>query len=337
VVPSSAVEKIRIGLVGCGHMGRFHAARLSESKEAHFVGCYDLDPAKSDQCAKEHRVKCFHSIESMFAEVHAVSIAVPTSAHCDVASQVLDNCVAVLLEKPIASDLKSAQDLVELAGRKKTVLQIGHSERFNPAFMAVVDGISDPKFIETHRLAPFKGRGIDVPVIFDLMVHDLDLILALTNSLPSKIEAAGVAVLTDTIDIANARLEFPGGCVANVTASRISAKEMRKLRIFQKSGYTSIDLASREAEQYAAVLPADDDFKKAPIFGRLGLPDGRAIVRRKIEIPSGDNLKFEISSFVEAVRGEHAPVVSGRHGYNVLTVATEIDHLCNEYLRKIRG
>jgi predicted dehydrogenase len=252
-----------------------------------------------------------------------------------VAAKFLGNCIPVLLEKPIEADLKSAQALVVMAGEKQTLLQIGHSERFNPAFLAVERGISDPKFIETHRLAPFKGRGLDVPVIFDLMVHDLDLIMALTGSTPSKIEAAGMAVITDSVDIANARLEFPNGCVANVTASRISVKEMRKLRVFQKSGYTSIDLAAREAEQYVVASPEDDDYRIASIFGKMGLPDGRAIVRRKIEIPSGDNLGFEIASFVEAVRGLHPPVVSASDGYNVLAVATEIDRLCQEYLKRI--
>jgi predicted dehydrogenase len=316
-------------------MGRFHASKLSELEAVKFVGCYDLDVNKAGALAADHRVKSYDDVGAMLGHIDAVSIAVPTSAHLEVATCFLENFIAVLLEKPIASDLKSAEAIVNLAERKNTLLQIGHSERFNPAFLAVVDGISDPKFIETHRLAPFKGRGIDVPVIFDLMVHDLDLIMALTGALPSKMEAAGVAVITDTIDIANARLEFPNGCVANITASRISIKEMRKMRVFQKSGYTSIDLASREAEQYVAVSKSDEDYQKASIFGRMELPDGRGIIKRKIEIPSGDNLKFEIESFVGAVMGQHPPVVTGRDGYNVLKVATQIDRLCAEYLKKI--
>jgi predicted dehydrogenase len=243
--------------------------------------------------------------------------------------------VSVLLEKPITHDLESAEKLALFSEEKGVVLQIGHSERFNPAFIAVEDGISDPKFIETHRLAPFKGRGDDVAVILDLMVHDLDLILAMTGTLPDRIDAAGVAVLTDTVDIANARLSFRGGCVANITASRISIKEMRKLRIFQKSGYTSIDMAAREAEQYQVVESGDEAYKKAPGFGRFHLPDGRAVVRNSVEIPPGDNLKYEISSFIEAVRGEHPPVVSGRDGLNVLRVATHIEKLCRDYLKSL--
>jgi predicted dehydrogenase len=316
-------------------MGRFHAARLSENKGAEFVGCFDIDNAKSAALAKAQRVVCFDNLDSLLREVAAVSIAVPTTMHLIVASKFLEAGIAVLLEKPIAADLESAKKLMELSESQNVVLQIGHSERFNPAFLAVKDGISDPKFIETHRLAPFKGRGVDVPVIFDLMIHDLDLIMSLTGSVPEKIHAAGVAVITDTVDIANARLSFPGGCVANVTASRISIREMRKLRVFQKSGYTSIDMASREAEQFVVAAADDADYKKSSIFGRFSLQDGRAVVRKKVNIPTGDNLGFEISSFLEAVRGEHPPVISGRDGYNVLAVASEIERLCGEYLKRI--
>jgi predicted dehydrogenase len=326
---------LRIGLVGCGHMGRFHAAKLSELKEAEFVGCFDISNEKAIAISHDYRVAHFSSLEMMIGKVDAVSVAVPTIHHLEVASKFLEAGIPVLLEKPISSDLESAEKLVELSETRKVLLQIGHSERFNPAFLAVVEGIYDPKFIETHRLAPFKGRGIDVPVIFDLMVHDLDLIMALTGSTPESIDAAGVAVITDSVDIANARMSFPNGCVANVTASRISIKEMRKLRVFQKSGYTSIDLATREAEQYVIASHDDDDYRKSSIFGRLGLPDGRAVVRKKVEIPSGDNLRFEIASFIEAVQGDHPPIVTGRDGYNVLKVATEIERLCAEYLKRI--
>lgn len=316
-------------------MGRFHAARLAEQSSVEFVGCHDIDSSRSVSLAKEYDVKSFDTVESIIGNVDAVSVAVPTISHYDVASKFLEAGVAVLLEKPITHDLESAEKLALLSEEKGVVLQIGHSERFNPAFIAVEGGISDPKFIETHRLAPFKGRGDDVAVILDLMVHDLDLILAMTGTLPDRIDAAGVAVLTDTVDIANARLSFKGGCVANITASRISIKEMRKLRIFQKSGYTSIDMAAREAEQYQVVESGDEAYKKAPVFGRFHLPDGRAVVRNSVEIPPGDNLKYEISSFVEAVRGEHPPVVSGRDGLNVLRVATQIEKLCRDYLKSL--
>ena len=316
-------------------MGRFHATRLAEQSSIEFVACHDIDASRSASFAKEYKIKGFDSIESLVGEIDAVSVAVPTVSHYDVASRFLDAGVAVLLEKPIAHDLESAEKLASLSEEKNVVLQIGHSERFNPAFMAVESGISDPKFIETHRLAPFKGRGDDVAVILDLMIHDLDLILAMTGTMPDKIDAAGVAVLTDTVDIANARLSFPGGCVANITASRISVKEMRKLRVFQKSGYTSIDMAAREAEQSRVVNSNDEAYKKASILARFNLPDGRAVVRNSVEIPPGDNLKYEISSFVEAVKGEHQPVVSGRDGLNVLRVATQIESLCQDYLRSL--
>jgi len=326
---------VRVGLVGCGHMGGFHAAKLSESNSADFIGCFDIVDEKAEYMASKYGVERFQSLDSMPNRVDAVSIAVPTTEHPGVASAFLERGIPVLLEKPISFDLESAEKLVNLADSKNTILQIGHSERFNPAFMAVEEGISEPKFIETHRLAPFKGRGDDVAVILDLMIHDLDLILALTKSFPERIEAAGVAVITDNVDIVNARLTFPTGCVANITASRISIKEMRKLRVFQKSGYTSIDMASKEAEQYVVVPTDDNDYKEAPIFGRFHLPDGRAVVRRTVDIPSGDNLSYEIESFIEAVKGKHPPAVSGRDGLNVLKVAGEIEELCKQYREKI--
>lgn len=316
-------------------MGRFHAARLSENSSSQFIGCMDIVAEKAEKIASEYRIEKFNAIDSMLDRVDAVSVAVPTTEHLKVASRFLEKGVGVLLEKPISYDMESAKKLAELAESKKAILQIGHSERFNPAFLAVEKGISEPKFIETHRLAPFKGRGDDVAVILDLMVHDLDLILALTRSFPEKIEAAGMAVITDSIDIVNSRLTFPEGCVANITASRISIKEMRKLRVFQKSGYTSIDMAKREAEQYAVVSTDDSDYKNAPIFGRFHLPDGRAVVQKTVDIPPGDNLTFEIESFIEAVLGKHPPVVSARDGLNVLKVAGEIEELCKEYREKI--
>jgi predicted dehydrogenase len=329
------MSRLRVGLVGCGHMGRFHAAKLAEISEIDFVGCYDIDMEKAEDMSSKYKNKFFSAIDQILKEVDAVCIAVPTQSHSPVAEKFLNAGKAVLLEKPIAESIESAEKLVQMAEKNDAVLQIGHSERFNPAFLAVEKGISNPRFIETHRLAPYKGRGDDVAVILDLMIHDLDLIMALTHSIPDQIDAAGVAVITNTIDIANARLKFPGGCVANVTASRISVKEMRKLRVFQKSGYTSVDMASREAEQYVVASEGEFDFDNAPPFGKMNLPDGRAIVRRSVKIPPGDNLKFEISSFIGAARREHPPAISGRDGLNALKVAAEIENLCKQYLAKM--
>ena len=316
-------------------MGQFHAARLAENSNAEFVGCFDIDRGRAKAVANRFGVVDFEDMESMLRALDAVSVAVPTNAHWDVASQFLEAGKAVLIEKPIASDLESAEKLVAVADKNESILQIGHSERFNPAFMAVEKSISDPKFVEIHRLAPPKGRGDDVAVILDLMVHDLDLIMALTGSLPEKIDAVGVAVITDSVDIANARLSFPGGCVANITASRISIKEMRKLRVFEKSGYTSIDMAARTAERYLVVDQHAREYKNAPVFGRFQLPDGRAVVRDEVEIPSGDNLQYEIESFIEAAEKEHPPAVSGRDGLNVLRVAAEIEKCCQDYLKNL--
>lgn len=316
-------------------MGQFHAARLAENSDAEFVGCFDIDRGRAKAVANRLRVVDFEDMQSLLNAVDAVSVAVSTNAHWDVASQFLEAGIAVLLEKPMSSDLESAEKLVAVSEENNAILQIGHSERFNPAFMAVEKSISDPKFVEIHRLAPPKGRGDDVAVILDLMVHDLDLIMALTGSLPEKIDAVGVAVITDSVDIANARLAYPGGCVANITASRISVKEMRKLRVFEKSGYTSIDMAARTAERYLVVDEKAREYKNASIFGRFHLPDGRAVVRDEVEIQSGDNLQYEIESFIGAVKKEHPPAVSGRDGLNVLRVAAEIEKRCQDYLKKL--
>lgn len=326
---------MRFGLIGCGHMGKFHASKLASIKVAEFAGCYDIIPDKSAEVSKQYGCDIYRSLDDFADKVDAVIIAVPTKDHLDVSVPLLKSGIAVLLEKPIAPDVDSGEKIVRAAADNDVVLQIGHSERFNPVFRAARDKIDNPRFIETHRLAPFKGRGHDVAVILDLMIHDIDLLLDLTGSEPSSIEAAGVAVITDTFDIVNARLTFPGGCVANITSSRISLKEMRKLRVFQKSGYISMNLAKGELEVYSLV-PADSSAaKKAGIFSKFALPDGRVIVRDSSEIPRSDNLQNEIESFIEAIEGKHPPVVSGHDGLTALRVAGQIEHICEEYQKTL--
>ncbi len=322
---------IKFGLIGCGHMGKFHASKLKAIKSVDFVACYDVDPERAKEIAKAGKCAVFKTVEEFIGKVDAVIVAVPTGNHLEVSLPLLENGIAALLEKPIAGDLESAEKIVETAKANSAVLQIGHSERFNSVFRASRDYIKNPRFIETHRLAPFKGRGNDVAVILDLMIHDIDLLLDLTGSEPSKIEAAGVGVLTETFDIVNARLTFPTGCVANITSSRISLKEMRKLRVFQQSGYISMDLAKAELEAYS-LEPADSEkARKAGLFSKFSLPDGQVIVRDTSDIPRADNLQCEIESFIEAIEGKHPPVVSGRDGLTALKVALKIEEVCREY------
>ena len=316
-------------------MGKFHAAKLTSSPDVDFVGCFDIVSDKAQEVASEFNCRVFRSLTEFIGEVKAVCIAVPTQNHLECSLPFLENKIAVLLEKPIAPDLDSAEKIVEAARKNNAVLQIGHSERFNPVYQAARLKIDKPRFVETHRLASFKGRGHDVAVILDLMIHDIDLLLDIIGSEPSSVEAAGVGVITDTLDIVNARLTFPTGCVANITASRISLKEMRKLRVFQKSGYISMDMASSELESFILTEPDSPLAKNAGLFSRFNLPDGRVIVREDIDIPSADSLQLEINSFIDAVKGKHPPAVSGEAGFSALKVAKHIEQLCIEYQKNL--
>lgn len=321
-------------------MGRYHAAKLAALPDIKFVGCFDIIGEKAANLAAEYAVSSFNSFDKLADQIDAAIVAVPTSSHADCAIPLLENKVAVLLEKPIAPDITAAEKIVAAAERSGAVLQIGHSERFNPVYRAARPKIENPRFIETHRLAPFKGRGHDVAVILDIMIHDIDLLLDITGAPPEKIEAAGVGVITETFDIVNARLVFPSvagqaGCVANITASRISLKEMRKLRVFQKSGYISMDLAKSELEIYSLVGSESPRAKAAGPFSSFRMPDGRVIVRENSEIAAGDNLQNELNSFIEAVRGEHPPLVSGRDGIAALQVALQIEKLCADYQKNL--
>jgi predicted dehydrogenase len=312
-------------------MGKFHASKLAAIPEIKFVGCSDLDITRAKAIAGQYNCAAFASPADLLNDIEAVIIAVPTQYHLESALPFLEKGIAVLLEKPIAPDIEAAEKLVHAAETSQAVFQIGHSERFNPVFRAARNRIRNPRFIETHRLAPFKGRGHDVAVILDLMIHDIDLLLDLTGAEPSAIEAAGVGVITETADIVNARLTFPDGCIANITSSRISVKEMRKLRVFQQSGYTSMDLAKGELESYSLVDPESPLAKQAGVFSKFSLPDGRVIVRENSEIPREDNLQNEILSFIEAIKGQHPPLVSGQAGLAALRVAKKIEQLCASY------
>jgi predicted dehydrogenase len=316
-------------------MGRFHAAKLKAHQGVEFVGCQDVVYERAAQLASEFGCTAFKSMDDLFGKVSAVLVAVPTQFHLACSLPFLENKIAVLVEKPIAPDSSQAKQIVDAAAKSGAILQIGHSERFNPVYQAARPKINKPRFVETHRLAPFKGRGNDVAVIYDLMIHDIDLLLDLTGSEPSSIEAAGVGVITDTFDIVNARLTFPTGCVANITASRISVKEMRKLRVFQQSGYISMDLATREIESFVLAHTDSPVSQKAGPFSKFNLPDGKVIVREDIEVPQGDSLQNEINSFIEAVMGVHPPLVSGKAGLLAMRVAEQIEKLCADYLKTL--
>jgi len=235
------VDKVKVGVIGVGHLGRHHTRVYRQLPQAQLVGVHDIDSEKAQKVAKEFDTRYFENLDDLLERTDAVSLVVPTTIHYALACDILDQGKNLLIEKPITETVKQAEELVSLAGAKNVILQVGHIERFNPAFKAIENLKLEPKFIESHRLAQFNPRGTDVAVILDLMIHDLDLILSLVKSEVKRIDAAGVSVISDSEDIANARLTFENGCVANITASRISARPLRKMRLFQRNSYISLD------------------------------------------------------------------------------------------------
>jgi predicted dehydrogenase len=302
-------DKIAVGVVGVGYLGKFHAEKYAASDKAKLLGIVDIDDVRGRDIGRQLGTQWFADYRRLFGCVRCVSIAVPTRLHYQVAKDFLHAGIHVLVEKPLAADAAEGKELVALAEAKGLMLQVGHLERFNPAIRRLEGVIKDPKFVECHRLAPFVERGTDVDVVFDLMIHDIDVIASLVRAPVEKVEAVGVPVLTDKPDIANARIKFAGGCIANVTASRVSIKRERKVRFFQPDAYISIDYDQRRAQI----------FHKPPPGG--GWLDIRA---ENIEIREGDALADEIDSFLDCVRTGTLPLVSGGDGLRALEIASMI-------------
>lgn len=321
-------KKLRAAVIGVGYLGRFHAQKYAAlsgvSGDVELVGVVDADVATAQRVAEELGVAAFADYRELLgsqgagdARVDLVSVASTTESHHAVASDCLAAGVHVLVEKPITVTVAQADELIALAAAKHLVLQVGHLERFNPAWLPVKDRMQRPVFIEAHRMAPFKARGIDVSVVLDLMIHDLDLILPLVGSSVTDLRASGVSVLTDGIDIANARIEFANGCVANLTASRTSTASLRRLRVFQHHEYISVDFGERRV-----VISR----KREGPLDELG-PDQLPIDSESFQQAPGDALMTEIRAFVDAVKNGTAPVVSGCEGRDALALALEIDRL----------
>jgi predicted dehydrogenase len=308
-------RRLRVGVVGTGALGFHHARLLRRMEGAEFSGIYDVDPARAAQVARELETVAHPSLDALLQGVDAVSIAVPTPAHTEVGLAVLSRGIAALIEKPLADSLDGAQALVRQATHAGVVLQVGHVERFNRAVRAAAPYLAEPRFLQTERLAPFQPRGTDVAVILDLMIHDLDLILELVRSEVHEVRATGVPVLTPHVDIANARVEFANGAVALVTASRISRERTRKLRIFQPTGYFSLDLAQGSGRFY----------RLKPGWQGMGARSIEDIVEAiRLEAPEAEPLKLELESFLRAVRGESEVVVSGAAGAQALALAWRV-------------
>ncbi len=305
------MDDIRVGVIGVGYLGKFHAEKYAAMENVRLTGVADIDRSRAEAVAAGSNCGTFTDYRDLLDEVDAVSIAVPTESHFDIGLDCLNHDVDVLIEKPMTTTLEQADELIEVAETKGRILQIGHLERFNPAVLALKGLITYPMFIEVHRLSIFKARSTDVSVVLDLMIHDIDIILNIVKSKIQSIHAAGVAVICEHADIANVRLQFETGCVANVTASRISAKNQRKIRIFQKDAYVSVDFAKREI----ILLRRNDKQSDSRVPGTDF---------QQLSFSETDVLKDELASYIDAIRTRNAPVVSGHAGRKALAVAIDI-------------
>ncbi len=326
------MREIRVGVIGAGALGFHHVRILRDMPGVAFAGFYEAKADRAAHVVGELGVRAFESVEALLDVVDAATIVVPTPAHHAVAKVALERGKHLLIEKPIAATLDEADDLVRIAARTGALIQTGHVERFNRAIRAALPYVDAPRFIESDRLAPFNPRGSDVAVVLDLMIHDIDLVRTLVGGPVSGLTAVGIPVLTPFVDIANARLEFASGAVANITASRVSRDRTRKLRIFQGSGYLSLDLAAGNGEFYR--LRTDVDMAA---LAKASASVEAFVERVPLEAPEGEPLRLEFESFLQAVRGESPVMVSGEDGREALAVALRIVREIERTLPALRG
>ncbi len=316
---------VKIGVLGAGHLGKIHIKCIREIGEYEFTGFYDADVKTAAQVEKEFGIRHFDSIDELIDAVDVVDIVTPTISHFDCASRALKKARHVFIEKPVVTTPEEARQLMVYADEANVKVQVGHVERFNPAFLAARQYISKPMFIEAHRLAQFNPRGTDVPVILDLMIHDIDIVLSAVKSGIRKIHASGVAVVSETPDIANARIEFDNGCVANLTASRISMKNMRKVRFFQRDAYVAVDFLKKDVEIIRIDdPPAENEDPLAMIIDLGGKRRKKRISIEKPEISTLNAIKTELESFYNAIVNNTVPPVTINDGYEALSVAYQI-------------
>ena len=312
---------LKVGVVGCGHLGKIHTKLLSQSENYKLIGIYDKDNEESIRVSNEFKCTSFESFDSLLDSVDVIDIVAPTPFHFNYAKQAINKNKHVFIEKPVCTTSKESEELIKLGDLKKVKIQVGHVERFNPAFTKVESEISKPMFIESHRLAKFNPRGTDVSVVLDLMIHDIDIILKTVDSKVKDILSSGVSVISETPDIANARIEFENGCVANLTASRVSLKNMRKIRFFQSGKYISVDFLNKESE----VVEIDSDNNAIPIM-TLELANGikKNIVFNKPKIKENNAILDELNSFAESINKNKVPKVNITDGHNALDIALKI-------------
>jgi len=306
-------DKIRVAVIGVGYLGEHHARIYSQMKDVELVGVVDVRPGQAEQIAQKYGTRAFSDLSDLLGQIEAASVTVPTPLHHEIAKRLLLGGTDVLVEKPITKTVAEADELIEIARREGRILQAGHVERFNPATRKLMELSGDVRFIEALRIGPFLGRGTDVHVILDLMIHDIDIILSLVPSEVAEIRAIGVPVLSENIDIANARIAFANGAVANFTASRVSSEKMRKLRIFQPEMYLSLDFQSQEITLARRVF--DREAESGP---------KARIVADRLVIERGEPLQEEIASFVQSVKSRRPPLVGGEAARRALSVALEV-------------
>ena len=320
-------ERIKVGVVGVGDFGRQHARIYHGMEEIELVGVFDTNPERAQAIAEQYQTRALDSLDHLAKAASAASVAVPTADHAGVGCELLRRGLDVLVEKPIASSLAEADQLIETARQGRRILQVGHTERFNPAVTAAAKVVKQPLFFEVHRLGVFSGRSLDVDVIFDLMIHDLDILLSLVPAEVEQVHAVGIPVLSPKVDIANVRLEFTNGCVANLTASRASMDKVRKLRLFQPHAYISIDFSRRDV----LVIDIGDDV--SPDGLGPGLPSGLQL--RKLETQPEEPLHAELRTFIEAVRTRQPGPANGPEARRALALAEQVAAGIAEHARKL--
>ena len=323
-------KNLKVGVIGVGHLGQHHVKHFASLVNTVLVGVYDLNPTRANEIANLYNVKSYNTIDALLSSCDAISIVTPTTQHAEVAELCIKNGKHVFIEKPITKTVAEADHLLSLTKKNETILQVGHIERLNPALLALKDYELKPKFIEVQRLAPYNVRGTEVPVVLDLMIHDIDIILSLVNSPVKNIRASGVSIMTNSVDIANARIRFENGTVANLTSSRIAQNKVRKLKFFQRDMYVTIDFLLGLTEVYRAI-DSDITVSNAMITAPLESNGGhRSIVYEKPSIKKTDALRLELTNFIESVQGKSKPIVDGKAGRDALEVATNIHKMIIE-------
>jgi len=322
--------KLKVAVIGVGHLGKEHARVFSHLPDVELVGVVDIEKQQAEKIARQYNTRCFFHYKDIIDKVSAVSIAVPTRSHYEITKDFLLHGVHVIVEKPMTGTISAARELINISKKKGIILQAGYIERFNPAIVAIKELAINPKFIECHRLSPFTFRSADIGVVMDLMIHDIDIILNITGSKVKKFDAIGVNVISQQEDIANARIQFQNGCVANITASRVSIRPMRKIRLFSEDSYISIDYQKKEALIYkkspeltlnSLNISATDASSLADLEGRSF---GDLLKMEHIKMDNYEPLRKELESFINCITGNKEPEVSGEEGLKAIEVANNI-------------